>query len=62
MVTEKVKQLREANGFLADQDLYEFSEILVKKICADMSKCGVALTPAQQDVVKSFFDVPFNGR
>ena len=54
-VTEKVKQLRESCGFLADEDLYEFAEIMFNKIRSDFNQAGLALSKPQQDIVSVYF-------
>ena len=53
--TEKVKQLHEQAGFLADHDLYEFAEIIMNNIRSELKQAGVPLTEQQQAVISTYF-------
>jgi hypothetical protein len=54
MVTEKVKKLRETYGFLPDEDLYEFAELLFENICKEFQKQNVPLMAEQQEILTTY--------
>lgn len=60
-ITNKLKQLREDCGFLADGDLYDFAEAVVRRIVTDLEHNGTPLSSDQWKVVDTYIPLVDHG-